>query len=77
MSAPCFVCGDPVAPFGFGWPGFARDKPKGKRGYLWTCSKHRPDGESRREERVEACYGHAKPKPDITPTTAAEKGPQE
>ena len=52
-------------------------KPKGKRGYLWACSDHRPDGESRREERVEACYGHAKPKPDITPTTAAEKGPQE
>lgn len=34
MAGQCFVCGDPVAPFGFGWPGFHRDKPKGKRGYL-------------------------------------------
>jgi len=78
MAGPCFVCKDPVAPFGFGWPGFEREKPKGKRGYLWTCSDHRPDGERRREDGIAAYYGRLKPETEITLTTnEKQKGPQE
>lgn len=77
MAGPCFVCGNPVAPFGFGWPGFHRDKPKEKRGYLWACSDHRQDGERRREAAISAHFGRAKPDPETTPATEAEKGPQE
>jgi hypothetical protein len=74
MAGPCFVCGDPVAPFGFGWPGFERDKPKGKRGYLWTCADHRKDGDQRREAAIAAHYGRKDPAPETTPTTNPEKG---
>lgn len=76
MAGQCFVCGNPVAPFGFGWPGFHRDKPKGKRGYLWTCSEHRPDGERRREAAIASYYGRGATTPDQPPTNP-EKGPQE
>lgn len=76
MAGHCFVCGNPVAPFGFGWPGFYRDKPKGKRGYLWTCSEHRADGERRREAAIAAYYGCGATTPDHPPTNP-EKGPQE
>ena len=61
-----------------GWPGSFRDKPKGKRGYLWTCSDHRPDGERRREDGIAAYYGRLKPETEITLTTnEKQKGPQE
>ena len=76
MAGQCFVCGNPVAPFGFGWPGFYRDKPKGKRGYLWTCFEHRADGERRREAAISAYYGRGTTTPDHPPTNP-EKGPQE
>jgi hypothetical protein len=78
MAGPCFVCSDPVAPFGFGWPSSFRDTPKGKRGYLWACSDHRPEGERRREEGIMAYRGRPKPEIEINPTTTQEeKGPQE
>lgn len=77
MPGPCFVCGNPVAPFGFGWPGFHSDKPKGKRGYLWTCSEHRQEGERRREDGVAAYYGRAKPEPKTPTPTEEEKGLKE
>lgn len=64
MAGPCFVCGNPAAPFGFGWPGFPRDKPKGKRGYLWACSEHRPDGERRRQAAIAAYFGRGVTIPD-------------
>ena len=77
MAGPCFVCGNLVAPFGFGWPGFHRDKPKGKRGYLWACSNHRQGGERRREAAISAHFGRAKSDPETTPATEAEKGSKE
>lgn len=78
MAGPCLVCGDPVSAFGFGWPGFERDKPKGKRGYIWACADHRPEGERRREEGIKAYDGRPKSDTEITPTTnQEEKGPQE
>ncbi|WP_412506190.1 hypothetical protein [Roseovarius sp. SYSU LYC5161] len=76
MAGPCFVCGTPVAPFGFGWPGPARDKPKGKRGYLWACFEHRPDGERRREAAIAAYFGGGAPSTDH-PRNDPEKGSQE
>ena len=77
MAGPCFVCGAAVAPFGFGWPGFERDKPEGKRGYLWTCADHRVDGEQRLQAAIAASYGRSGPRREITPTTNLEKGPTE
>lgn len=69
MAGSCFVCGNPVAPFGFGWPGFHSEKPKGKRGYVWTCSEHREVGEKRQQNAIAASYGRLIPFPELTPTT--------
>ena len=38
---PCHVCGDPHAPFGFGWPGLQKDRPD--ETVLWGCSLHRDE----------------------------------
>lgn len=38
-------CGSRHAPYGFGWPGFDKDKPKDLRGSVFTCSDHRVWGE--------------------------------
>lgn len=35
----CAVCGARPAPFGFGFPGFRRDRPKGRGGYAWACAR--------------------------------------
>jgi hypothetical protein len=75
MAGPCFVCGTLVAPFGFGWPGFPSDKPKGKRGYLWACSEHRQEGERRRTAAIAAAYGRSAPSTNHPPN-ALEKGSQ-
>lgn len=76
MTTPCQFCGAPLAPFGFGLPGLRSDKPERKRGYLWTCSEHRPDGERRREAGIAAYHGRAAPSHETT-TSEAERGPHE
>lgn len=74
MSGPCFVCGRPHAPFGFGLPGLRSDKPEGKRGYLWACAEHRADGEERRRQATGSLFGRS---PDQNPTpTSSQKGTQ-
>ena len=77
MAGPCFVCNAAVAPFGFGWPGFGRDKPEGKRGYLWTCADHHVDGEQRRQAAITASYCQVDPTPKIIPATIPVKGTKE
>lgn len=74
MSGPCFVCGKPNSPFGYGWPGLRRDKPEGKRGYLWTCGEHREDGERRRDAAIGDPFGRKRPQ-STTPTKHEQKGP--
>lgn len=73
MSGPCFVCGKPNSPFGFGWPGPRSEKPKGKRGYLWACADHRKEGEERRRKAI---GGRLSQRPDDISTTN-QKGPTE
>jgi hypothetical protein len=77
MAGPCFVCGSTIAPFGFGWPGFEREKPKGKRGQLWACSQHRGDAERRRENAIAAYHGRPLPHPQATTPTDQEEGSTE
>lgn len=76
MAGPCFVCGNRVAPFGYSLPGRHRDKPKGKRGSIWACSEHRPDGERRREDGIAELRGLAAPKSQSTPPPTSKEGPQ-
>ena len=45
----CFICGN-NAPRGFGFKGFGRDKPAGKRGYIWACADHIADARLRKEK---------------------------
>jgi len=33
----CFVCGDPIAPHGYGYPGQPKDLPPEKRGVLFVA----------------------------------------
>lgn len=73
MSGPCFVCGKPHSPFGFGLPGPRSEKPKGKRGYLWACADHRKEGEERRRKAI---GGRLSQRPDDISTTN-QKGPTE
>ncbi|CUH60263.1 hypothetical protein THS5294_01552 [Thalassobacter stenotrophicus] len=69
MTSQCFVCGNPVAPFGFGWPGPRSQKPTDKCGYLRTCGEHRPAGEQRRLDAIAKAYGRPTPsKQETTPT---------
>lgn len=58
MAGKCFVCGAPHSPFGFGLAGLRRDKPQGKRGYLWACRDHRADGERRQTQAVAVSFQH-------------------
>lgn len=69
------VFASPVAPFGYGWPGFERDKPAGKRGNLWTCTDHRDDGEQRLQAAIAAFYGRTGPHKKITLMINPVKGP--
>lgn len=39
-------CNSPHAPFGFGWPGFEKDKPANLKGRIYTCADHRTWGKS-------------------------------
>ena len=53
MSGHCFVDGcTNNAPYGFGLPGLRSDKPKNKRGYLWSCAEHRKQAEERRAQAL-------------------------
>jgi hypothetical protein len=53
-TGPCGICGAPVAPFGYGWPGFRRDLPEGRRGILRVCPACVPAAEARREAALGA-----------------------
>ena len=84
MAGPCFVCNAAIAPFGYGWPGFERNKPKGKRGHLWTCADHRDVGERRLQAAIATFYGRSGPHYgrsgphlEITFTINPVKGPLE
>ena len=74
MARRCFICGASVAPFGYGLPGTFRDKPTGKRGYVWVCADHRQDAERRREAAIAALYGRSVEPIDPFPTAETEKG---
>lgn len=75
MSGPCFVCGKPNSPFGFGWPGPRSEKPKGKRGYLWACGDHREEGRERQRDATAGPFGRRR-KENSTPSPN-QKGPTE
>ena len=75
MSGPCFVCGRPHSPFGYGLPGPRSEKPKGKRGYLWACAEHREDAEKRRNKALGIGFGGARrADPPNDPAPQTEKG---
>lgn len=51
---PCMIdgCGDPNAPYGFGWPGGLRTR-KPTEAILWACAQHREKAEARLQAAVE------------------------
>ncbi len=49
----CYVCGNTIAPFGFGYPGPRKDLPADMRGFIiCTCAQHRDLGRARMDNLV-------------------------
>ena len=42
---PCNVCGETIAPFGYGFAGFRHERKS--NAILWVCEAHIPVGEAR------------------------------
>ena len=63
---------DRPAPYGYGLPGFAADKPLGKRGYLWVCADHHDWAEGRRQAAIRAAKAPPHAPGDPAPEAAKQ-----
>jgi hypothetical protein len=64
----CFLCRNPVAPFGYEEPGFRSDRRDFRR--IWACTDHRAEA----EDRWAKCFNK---RLDRAPSNAGvQSGPQ-